>query len=47
MGRTQGQAPEVDGTVLLKGAGEQDIGKFLNVRITHVEDYDLYGEVAR
>jgi len=46
-GRTQGQAPEVDGMVLIKGAGEQDIGEILNVRITHVEEYDLFGEVAR
>lgn len=46
IGRTEGQAPEVDGTVLVKGAGEQDIGQFINVKITGVENYDLVGEVA-
>ena len=45
-GRTEGQAPEVDGIVLMQGADEQDVGKFLEVKITHVDNYDLVGEVV-
>lgn len=41
-GRTRGQAPEVDGTVLLKGRCQP--GEILPVRITGVRGYDLVGE---
>lgn len=47
IGRTQGQAPEVDGAVYVYGASEQDIGQFVEVDITGADNYDLVGEVAR
>ena len=46
-GRTQGQAPEVDGIVYLRGGSQEDIGQFVDVTITGVDNYDLVGEVAR
>jgi len=46
-GRTQGQAPEVDGLVYVRGASMQDIGQFVEVRINGVDNYDLVGEVTR
>ena len=45
-GRTEGQAPEVDGEVLIKNAQKHHIGEFVEVQISHIEDYDLVGEVA-
>ncbi|MBK8726429.1 MAG: 30S ribosomal protein S12 methylthiotransferase RimO [Holophagaceae bacterium] len=43
-GRHQGQAPEVDGCVLIVG-GEPVIGSIQRVRITKAHAYDLIGEV--
>jgi ribosomal protein S12 methylthiotransferase len=43
-GRTQGQAPEVDGTVLLTG-GSAHPGEMVKVRITDAGPYDLYGKI--
>ena len=43
-GRHQGQAPEVDGNVLIVG-GEPVIGSIQRVRITKAHAYDLIGEV--
>lgn len=45
-GRTQGQAPEVDGIVFIKGANEENVGNFLDVKITHIDNYDLSGVVT-
>ena len=43
-GRTQGQAPEVDGiTFLTKGVTQP--GEIVEARITDVTSYDLYGEI--
>jgi len=43
-GRTEGQAPEVDGiTFLTKGSCRQ--GEIVKVKITKATSYDLYGEV--
>jgi len=43
-GRTQGQAPEVDGiTFLTKGISSP--GEIVKVRITDATSYDLYGEI--
>lgn len=47
LGRTQGQAPEVDGLVYVQGASRQDIGQFVPVRIVRADNYDLVGEVTR
>lgn len=46
-GRTEGQAPEVDGIVYLKGALQRDVGQFIDAKITGVNNYDLVGEVIR
>lgn len=43
-GRTSGQAPEIDGMVLLKG--EAHPGEFVRARIDRVLSYDLVGEVT-
>lgn len=45
-GRTQGHAPEVDGTVYIAHA-EPGLrpGDFVNVKITKASDYDLTGEI--
>jgi ribosomal protein S12 methylthiotransferase len=44
-GRTSGQAPEVDGGVLIT-SGEAAAGQILPVRITGSHDYDLEGEIV-
>ena len=44
-GRWEGQAPEVDGNVLIVG-GEPVIGSIQQVRITKAHAYDLIGEVV-
>jgi ribosomal protein S12 methylthiotransferase len=46
IGRTQGDAPEVDGTVFVKGAGLKP-GDFVNVKIKDTLEYDLVGEAER
>jgi len=43
-GRTPGQAPEIDGMVLLKGQAQP--GEFVRARIVKAFSYDLAGEVA-
>ena len=43
-GRTQGQAPEVDGSTYLT-AGKARPGDWVQVRITDAGPYDLYGEI--
>jgi ribosomal protein S12 methylthiotransferase len=42
--RHAGQAPDVDGVVLLE-AGAAEVGRFAAVRITGAEGYDLVGEI--
>ncbi len=44
-GRYYGQAPEVDGSVLIN-RGDAVVGDFCDVRITDAHDYDLVGEVV-
>lgn len=46
VGRTQYQAPEVDGVVLVKGDNLK-IGDFVQVKITEAQDYDLVGKVVK
>ncbi|MCL1854936.1 MAG: 30S ribosomal protein S12 methylthiotransferase RimO [Clostridia bacterium] len=43
IGRTEGEAPEIDGLVRISGASEAAIGEFITVRITGAEPYDLLG----
>jgi ribosomal protein S12 methylthiotransferase len=46
VGRTYGQAPEVDGLTLLRGfAGPVEPGRFVRARIIDAFEYDLIGEV--
>jgi ribosomal protein S12 methylthiotransferase RimO len=44
-GRTEGDAPEVDGCVYVSGKGIK-VGEFYKVKITDTLEYDLVGEVA-
>jgi ribosomal protein S12 methylthiotransferase len=44
-GRTQQQAPEIDGVVLITG-GQAAVGSIVPVRITDAHDYDLVGEIV-
>ena len=48
IGRTEFCSPEVDPEVLIK-AGEKRlrVGCFYNVKITQIEEFDLYGEVVK
>jgi ribosomal protein S12 methylthiotransferase len=43
-GRTEGQAPEIDGLALFPGTARP--GTFVSVRIVDSHGYDLYGEVV-
>ncbi len=51
-GRLEGQAPDVDGVVLINdlqevvGGKEVSPGRFVSVRITAAHDYDLVGEMV-
>jgi ribosomal protein S12 methylthiotransferase len=44
VGRSQWQAPEVDGSILIKSRRAIDPGSFVRVRITDTLEYDLMGE---
>lgn len=47
VGRTQGQAPEVDGVTYLVGAGEQvEPGRFVRAKVVDILGYDLVAEVT-
>ena len=43
-GRTQGDAPEIDGRVFLQ-RGKFSVGSFADVRIIDASDYDLYAKI--
>ncbi len=45
IGRSQKEAPEIDGVILVKGKNLK-IGDFSEVKITGWKDYDLIGEVS-
>lgn len=48
IGRTEHDSAEVDNEVLVKGTKNYiRLGDFANVRITHVEEFDLYGELVQ
>ena len=46
-GRYEGQAPDIDGHVLINDSNSKvlSVGDFVNVKITEVLEYDLIGEV--
>ena len=45
-GRTQGQAADIDGVVLLRGRLAWEVGSIVPLRITRASTYDLEGEPA-
>ena len=45
IGRTEFDSPEVDNEVLITSDKKLSMGNFYQVKITHAEDYDLYGIV--
>lgn len=46
IGRSQQQAADIDGTVIIKNSGELIPGEFYNVKIKSCTEYDLIGEVC-
>jgi ribosomal protein S12 methylthiotransferase len=44
MGRTQWDAPEIDGSIFLNGAHELKTGEIVKARVIHADDYDLWAE---
>jgi ribosomal protein S12 methylthiotransferase len=46
VGRSQGDAPEIDGAVYLNQEFDHKPGDIVNVKITHSDEYDLWGETV-
>ncbi|GAG66424.1 unnamed protein product [marine sediment metagenome] len=46
IGRTKGDAPEIDGKVIIR-TGKVKVGKFIKVKVTEASEYDLVGEIKR
>jgi ribosomal protein S12 methylthiotransferase len=44
IGRTSGDAPEIDGVIYLNGETTHKPGEMVDVRVTHSDEYDLWGE---
>ena len=44
-GRSQGDAPEIDGNVFVRPRGNEKPGDIIKVRITRSDTYDLWGEI--
>ena len=45
-GRTEGEAPDVDGIVRIPHSEKHALGQYLPIRLTGAEDYDMIGEEA-
>lgn len=45
--RSMGEAPEIDPMILIYSPQELALGQLLKVKITHLQDYDLIGEIHR
>jgi len=43
IGRSKGDAPEIDGSVFLNGDTDVEVGDIVSVKIEHADDYDLWG----
>ena len=43
IGRSQGDAPEIDGMVFLNGATDLEPGQWVEATIDHADDHDLWG----
>ena len=46
IGRTQGDAEEIDSIVYVKSENKLNIGDFVNVKITSALEYDLMGDIV-
>jgi ribosomal protein S12 methylthiotransferase len=46
IGRSQWDAPEIDGAVFLNGATDLKPGAIVRASVTHADDYDVWAEVA-
>lgn len=46
LGRSEGDAPEIDGSVYVNSSEELETGEFIQVKIHEVDSYDLMGEVV-
>ena len=46
IGRTQGDAEEIDSIVYVKSDKKLNIGDFVNVKITSALEYDLMGDIV-
>ena len=44
IGRTKGDAPEIDGKVIIR-TDKAQVGKFVKVKVTKASEYDLVGEI--
>lgn len=45
IGRTQGDAEEIDSIVYVKSNHQLEVGDFVNVKINNALEYDLMGDV--
>ena len=46
LGRSQWDAPEIDGSVFLNGATQLEAGQIVRAKIVHSDEYDLWGEIV-
>ena len=46
IGRTKGDAPEIDGEVYINGECDLSPGDIVKVKVEHAEDYDLWGSLV-
>jgi ribosomal protein S12 methylthiotransferase len=46
IGRTKGDAPEIDGKVVIRG-DKTKVGRFIKVKVTETSEYDLTGEISK
>jgi ribosomal protein S12 methylthiotransferase len=47
LGRSQWDAPEIDGSVFLNGETALKAGDIVRARVEHADDYDLWAEIVR
>jgi ribosomal protein S12 methylthiotransferase len=45
-GRSKGDAPGIDGSVIARSDGTVKIGDIVEVSVTEADPYDLYGDVV-
>ena len=46
LGRSKGDAPEIDGSVFVDGGEALKVGEIVRVRIDEADEYDLYGSLV-